>query len=163
MVVLRSQSPDVAVLGEFTASLNVANADQTNHLLSIFLINDTVANSIRNFLTLFLSIEVTRAMMEAATAKEVDDDAAYVFAQQKVDLFTKQLNESNPLLTKISDAMTKEGMARDKVVVAEDEAERMKWRMVMETESIVKHHANQELMECNAKYQTLMKELREGH
>jgi len=102
-------------------------------------------------------------MTEATNAKELNDDAAYNFAQQKVELFTKQLNESNPLLTKISDAMTKEGMARDKIAALEDHEEGMKWRTIMESESLAKAHANQELMECNAKYQKLMKELRESH
>ena len=102
-------------------------------------------------------------MTEATNAKELNDDAAYNFAQQKVELFTKQLNESNPLLTKISDAMTKEGMARDKIAALEDHEECMKWRTIMESESLAKAHANQELMECNAKYQKLMKELRESH
>ena len=119
------------------------------------------AYSIRNFLTLFLSIEVTRAMMDASNAKERNDHVAYAFAQQKVELFTKQLNESNPLLTRISDAMTKEGIARDKLAVADDEEESVNWRLVMEMESLAKSRANQELMECNAKYQKLMKELRE--
>ncbi len=127
------------------------------------LTNDVYSHSIRNFLTLFLSIEVTRAMMEATNAKEINDDVAYAFAQQKVELFTKQLNESNPLLTKISDAMTKEGMAGDKIAASDDHEECMKWRMVKEAESLAKVHANKELMECNAKYQKLMKELRESH
>eukprot|EP00581_Thalassiosira_minuscula_P018699 CAMPEP_0183712152 /NCGR_PEP_ID=MMETSP0737-20130205/7373_1 /TAXON_ID=385413 /ORGANISM="Thalassiosira miniscula, Strain CCMP1093" /LENGTH=775 /DNA_ID=CAMNT_0025940731 /DNA_START=4 /DNA_END=2331 /DNA_ORIENTATION=- len=120
---------------------------------------------IRNFLTLFLSIEVTKAMLEASNAKDRGDDAGYNFAQRKVDLFTEQLNESNPLLTAISDAMTMEGIARDKIAASHEEEKKEdneKWRLVMEKESLAKARANEKLMECNAKYQRLMKELRES-
>lgn len=124
---------------------------------------------IRNFLTLFLSIEVTKAMVEASNAKDCGDDTGYAFAQRKVDLFTDQLNESNPLLTEISDAMTREGMARDNIAAAvavssaeekKDDCE--KWKLIMEKESLAKARANDKLMECNLKYQLLMKELRES-
>jgi len=53
----------------------------------------------RNFLTLFLSIEVSKAMMEVKDAKLAN----------RVQAFTDQLNEANPILTDISDAMTAEG------------------------------------------------------
>ena len=43
---------------------------------------------IRNFLTLFLSIEVTKAMLEASSTRVNDDIAGYTFAQRKVDIFT---------------------------------------------------------------------------
>lgn len=121
---------------------------------------------IRNFLTLFLSIEVTKAMIEASNAKENDDEAAYAFAQRKVELFTEQLNESNPLLTEISDAMTREGVARDKIAASSQEEKKEdceRWRLEMESEALAKARANERLMECNLKYQRLMKELRESH
>jgi hypothetical protein len=130
---------------------------------------------IRNFLTLFLSIEVTKAVLEASCAKANADVAGYAYAQRKVDIFTKQLNESNPLLTEISDAMTKEGMARERIAAHclrngegkeeeedDDENEVEKWKVVLERESLAKSRANEKLMECNLKYQKLMKELRES-
>mmetsp|Transcript_11403 Transcript_11403/g.21044 ORF Transcript_11403/g.21044 Transcript_11403/m.21044 type:complete len:703 (-) Transcript_11403:90-2198(-) len=120
---------------------------------------------IRNFLTLFLSIEVTKAMFEASNAKDCGDDAGYAFAQRKVDLFTEQLNESNPLLTEISDAMTREGMARDNIAASnqdEKKDDNEKWKLAMENESLAKARANEKLMECNLKYRKLMKELRES-
>lgn len=125
---------------------------------------------IRNFLTLFLSIEVTKAMLEASNAKDSGDIAAYAFVQRKVDLFTEQLNESNPLLTEISDAMTREGAAREKIAASsagsfcqeekKDDCE--KWMVVAEKESLAKAGANEKLMKCNLKYKNLMKELRES-
>jgi hypothetical protein len=125
---------------------------------------------IRNFLTLFLSIEVTKAMLEASCAKANADAAGYAYAQRKVDIFTEQLNESNPLLTEISDAMTKEGAARERIAAhclrnGEEEEEEdgvEKWKAAMERESLAKSRANEKLMECNLKYQNLMKELRES-
>lgn len=120
---------------------------------------------IRNFLTLFLSIEVTKAMLAASNAKRDGDTKEYQFAQRKVQLFTDQLNESNPLLTEISDAMTGEGIARDNITLAikrgkKDEAK--EWKRVMDEEAAAKSFANDQLMECNMKYQRLMRELRES-
>jgi 4-hydroxyphenylpyruvate dioxygenase-like putative hemolysin len=52
---------------------------------------------IRNFLTLFLSIEVSKAM---ADAKASTDEAEIAFHRHRVELFTSQLVESNPILVK---------------------------------------------------------------
>ena len=119
---------------------------------------------IRNFLTLFLSIEVTKAMLEASSAKELGDQARHDFFQHQVNIFTDQLNESNPILTEISDAMTREGMARERLellVAGENKEEAEELRLVMEKESQAKAAANEKLMKCNIKYQKLMKDLRE--
>lgn len=117
-------------------------------------------------MTLFLSIEVTKAMLEASNAKENGDSPRCVFAQRKVQLFTEQLNESNPLLTAISDAMTKEGIARDKIAASCQEEKKddtcEKWRLEMEKQGLAKARANEKLMECNLKYQQLMKQLRQS-
>lgn len=120
---------------------------------------------IRNFLTLFLSIEVTKAMLAASNAKRDGKMNEYDFAKRKVQLFTDQLNESNPLLTEISEAMTKEGAARDKMMLAHKEGKKENakvWGKVAEKEAAAKSLANDLLMECNMKYQRLMRELREG-
>ena len=105
-------------------------------------------------------------MLEASNAKENGDSPGYVFAQRKVQLFTEQLNESNPLLTAISDAMTKEGIARDKIATScqeekKDDTVGEKWRLEMEKQALAKARANANLMECNLKYQQMMKQLRE--
>ena len=102
-------------------------------------------------------------MLEASTAQEHGDDAQYEFHQRKVNIFTDQLNESNPILTEISDAMTREGMARDKfeLLMGEGKEEEAKvWKVVMEQEGRAKGAANDKLMTCNLKYQKLMKNLR---
>ena len=101
-------------------------------------------------------------MLEVSNAKANGDDVGYEFAQRKVDLFTEQLNESNPLLTEISDAITKEGMARDRMLGSSSEKGKEKWQPVVEQESIAKSCANEKLMQCNLKYQLLMKNLRES-
>eukprot|EP00300_Choanocystis_sp_HF-7_P019239 c20277_g1_i1.p1 GENE.c20277_g1_i1~~c20277_g1_i1.p1 ORF type:complete len:711 (-),score=184.33 c20277_g1_i1:51-2183(-) len=75
---------------------------------------------IRNFLTLFLSIEVSKAMGQVEAAKDRGDHAAANRAQRMVDEFTAQLDESNPILTSISDAMTAEGDALDQANRAQD-------------------------------------------
>merc|ERR1712232_1012462 len=68
---------------------------------------------IRNFLTLFLSIEVSKATKARSNAEAAGDlDMASHYGSM-VDLFTEQMDESNPILTAISDAMTAEAEARD--------------------------------------------------
>ncbi|KAK1734515.1 4-hydroxyphenylpyruvate dioxygenase [Skeletonema marinoi] len=120
---------------------------------------------IRNFLTLFLSIEVTKAMLAASNAKRDGKMKEYEFAKRKVQLFIDQLNESNPLLTEISEAMTKEGAARDNITLSYKEGrieDAKVWEEVTEKEASAKSLANDLLMECNMKYQRLMRELRES-
>ena len=66
---------------------------------------------IRNFLTLFLSIEVSKASNALLEARATGDEGAAATAQAMVDTLTNQLDVSNPVLTAISDAMTLEGEA----------------------------------------------------
>lgn len=70
---------------------------------------------IRNFLTLFLSIEVSKAMLDKSAALSRGDEVAAASAARRVGIFKEQLDESNPILTAISDAMTAEGKCLDKM------------------------------------------------
>lgn len=101
---------------------------------------------IRNFLTLFLSIEVSKAMRAMETAEHPDD---VKLAEDQIKCYTQQLDESNPILTAISDAMTGEGDARhegnDKLIE--------EWLAKKET-------AQKALEECSLKYKTRMHKLR---
>jgi hypothetical protein len=120
---------------------------------------------IRNFLTLFLSIEVGKAMVEVSRADEIGDTKQRDLAQKKVDIFTDQLNEANPILTSISDAMTEEGDALVLMQLAakrDDKEEEALYKEKMETARLKKIHYNQQLMSCSAKYNNLMKQLREN-
>jgi len=119
---------------------------------------------IRNFLTLFLSIEVSKAMQDVADAKKSGDMERQAYAQQMVDYFTEQLTESNPILTDISEAMTDEGQCQDKMIscIANkeiEEAEKWKAKVLMAAEK--KREGNARLMECSARYNSLMKSIRE--
>ncbi|CAB9503861.1 expressed unknown protein [Seminavis robusta] len=120
---------------------------------------------IRNFLTLFLSIEVSKAMQEVSEAMEAGDLARQQYAEQMVDAFTRQLNEANPILTAISDAMTDEGRileAVEKAVASQapdDEIAALQARM--EEAGKRKQAGNDALMVCSARYNELMKSLRE--
>lgn len=122
-------------------------------------------NSIRNFLTLFLSIEVGKAMQEVSEAMEAGDAERQAYAEQMVDSFTRQLNEANPILTTISDAMTDEGRyleAIEKAVAmqaSDDEISALQAKF--DEASKKKQAGNQALMECSARYNALMKSLRE--
>jgi hypothetical protein len=118
---------------------------------------------IRNFLTLFLSIEIGKAMLEVSHARASDDESAMKFSQKKVDAFTDQLNESNPILTAISDAMTEEGRALERMQDAlskGDDAAAAEYEAQMKAAAKAKHESNLRLMELNAKYNEMMKSLR---
>jgi hypothetical protein len=118
---------------------------------------------IRNFLTLFLSIEIGKAMLEVSHARASDDESDMKFSQKKVDAFTDQLNESNPILTAISDAMTEEGRALERMQDAlskGDDAAAAEYEAQMKAAAKAKHESNLRLMELNAKYNEMMKSLR---
>jgi hypothetical protein len=106
---------------------------------------------IRNFLTLFLSIEVSKAMVDKRAAAAAGDDAGAAFHGNRVALFTQQLVEANPILTEISDCMTLEGSALDRGDTQAAAAITAR-----------KAAANNALQACSAKFNGLMKQLREG-
>lgn len=106
---------------------------------------------IRNFLTLFLSIEVSKASGAKAEAEKRGDHQAASFEARRVDAFTAQLDESNPILTGISDAMTAEGNALE----TGDTQEAQKW-------AAEKAKGNEALQECSSKYKAIMREIREA-
>ena len=118
---------------------------------------------IRNFLTLFLSIEIGKAMLDVSHAKASNDVNAMKFSQMKVDAFTEQLNESNPILTAISDSMTEEGVALEKMQEAlkkSDNVTAAEWENKMNRAKEEKEANNSKLMNLNSKYNELMKSLR---
>jgi len=106
---------------------------------------------IRNFLTLFLSIEVSKAMLDSEQAADEGREAEAAFHSRRVVMFTEQLVEANPILTEISDCMTGEGKALD--AGHADAAKEWGRRKVA---------ANLALAKCSQKYNTLMAELREA-
>jgi len=119
---------------------------------------------IRNFLTLFLSIEVSKAMRAARLAQDNGDEKERALAEEMVQIFTEQLNESNPILTTISDAMTKEGEAKEKMAIALAEgllSDAKIWEDKMKKAAAKKVAGNESLMECSKKYMNKMKYLRE--
>jgi len=105
---------------------------------------------IRNFLTLFLSIEVSKAASALAEAESKGDARGSAYARKMVDAFTAQLEESNPVLTGISDAMTAAALAEE----ARDMEAQAKWNEK-------KVEGNAKLQEVSSKYNAIMKKLRE--
>jgi len=120
---------------------------------------------IRNFLTLFLSIEVSKAMRDVSDAILERNDAKRCKAEKMVSIFTDQLNESNPILTQISDAMTEEGEARILLQKAEEglASEKSIGDLVQKIKRATdkKNDGNERLLQCSSKYMKLMKDLRE--
>jgi len=117
---------------------------------------------IRNFLTLFLSIEVSKAMQAVANAKACGNEAKRDYEQRRVECFTAQLNESNPILTEISDAMTEEGVLREQLAMCDSEEEKQLLGERMIAAENRKFAGNSKLMETSSKFNDLMKALRTG-
>ena len=82
---------------------------------------------IRNFLTLFLSIEVSKAMDNASDALKRGDVVDAKFEEKRIELFTHQMDTSNPVLTAISDAMTLESENLDALENCKDETLRKQY------------------------------------
>eukprot|EP00943_MAST-04B_sp_MAST-4B-sp1_P008706 g8706.t1 len=119
---------------------------------------------IRNFLTLFLSIEVSKAMRTVKDAKANGDTIAEQKANKQVAVFTAQLDEANPILTIISDAMTLEGELLDAAakIVDEDNDEKKELIAKAMEQRKIKNNGQELLKATSLKYAKLMKELRES-
>lgn len=122
---------------------------------------------IRNFLTLFLSIEVSKAMLEGEQCHAKGDTAGAELADKQVALFTEQLDLSNPILTAISDAMTAEA---DALVLAgkaascskpESKAAKAAAEADVKKYCAVKEKGQTDLQALSDKYKALMRELRQ--
>jgi hypothetical protein len=104
-------------------------------------------------------------MQEVVDARAVGDLERQHYAQKMVEYFTDQMNESNPILTDISEAMTEEGVCRDKI--AELSRNHLNedlhvWEEKMHAAAERKDKGNSRLMECSSRYNELMKQLRES-
>lgn len=115
---------------------------------------------IRNFLTLFCSIEIGKAAAELEEALKSKNSEAIKAAENKVNLFVGQLEESNPVLTSITDAMTAEGRALDDYEAAEEEAEKAAAKERFDKWKAVKEKGNETLKEISKRYADEMKALR---
>jgi len=104
---------------------------------------------IRNFLTLFLSIEVSKAAKARFDALNAGRARLAAYYGSMVEAFTAQLDESNPVLTAISDAMTAEGEALERGD-----------RDAAAAHSEAKARGQQDLMAISEKYKDIMRDLR---
>merc|ERR1711988_1141300 len=100
---------------------------------------------------------------EVKDARAAGDARKLELAQRKVAVFTDQLNESNPILTGISDAMTLEGD-----LLEQAEALRQNGGASADIEALVgqaaswrqkKESGNVLLQQCSAKYGEIMKRI----
>lgn len=117
---------------------------------------------IRNFLTLFLSIEVSKAMFELDSADAAGDLAAAQVSERKIAIFTAQLDDSNPVLTCISDAMTAEAIALEHLDACEDDESRRVYEAEILSQQKIKEGAQTELMAISKKYAGMMQVIRLG-
>ena len=119
---------------------------------------------IRNFLTLFLSIEVSKAMRTVKEAKANGDTKAEEKANKQVEVFTAQLDEANPILTIISDAMTIEGELLDEAAKISDNNSVKKKELIAKAmeQRKIKNDGQEMLKVTSLKYAKMMKALREN-
>lgn len=104
-------------------------------------------------------------MQEVAEAREIGDSKRLTYAQTMVDYFTDQMNESNPILTQISEAMTEEGVCVEKLseLMASNNLEEIAiWEARLSTATERKNSGNIRLMDCSSRYNDMMKSLRES-
>lgn len=104
-------------------------------------------------------------MREAVQAKLEGDENKSALAQKQVDCFTSQLNDSNPILTDISNAMTEEGRFLQKMEAAfqlGDATAAASWKEKKDAASQRKQEGNSELMKCSAQYEAMMRSIREA-
>ena len=104
-------------------------------------------------------------MQEVTEAMEEGDTGRQLYAEEMVQCFTRQLNEANPILNDISDAMTDEGRileAIEKAVASQSPEEDLaSLQAQFNDASRRKQAGNDALMECSARYNSFMKSLRE--
>lgn len=104
-------------------------------------------------------------MQEVAEAMEDGDVGRQQYAEEMVACFTRQLNEANPILNDISEAMTDEGRileAIEKAVASQSSEDEIASLQAQFNEASKRKQAgNDALMECSARYNAFMKSLRE--
>jgi hypothetical protein len=103
-------------------------------------------------------------MQEVTDAIEEGDIERQKYAQSMVDCFTLQLNEANPILTYISDAMTEEGEYKSQMVSCIEQKnvqEASLYKSKMNEAAERKQIGNARLMECSSRYKDEMKAIRE--
>ena len=117
---------------------------------------------IRNFLTLFLSIEVSKAMDNASDALKRGDVVDAKFEEKRIELFTHQMDTSNPVLTAISDAMTFESENLELLENCKDETLRKQYSEKAKFYRKQKEEGNRKLMEISADCKNRMRDIREA-
>lgn len=100
-------------------------------------------------------------MDELEQAEETRDVAAAEIAQKKVDTLTEQMDESNPVLTAISDAMTAEGNARSQAQHATSSTDVAKAHAAAEEWKLKKVAGQQQLQSISDRYKKRMADLRQ--
>merc|ERR1712203_822343 len=115
---------------------------------------------IRNFLALFLSIEMNKAFQIQADGAAAGDKRKVEYGKKMVQAYTDQVNESNPILTAIAEGMTAEGNANEAVANAKDDGERSKAVAEKQKWEAFKEEQNTLLKACSAKWNQALKDIR---
>merc|ERR1712039_1018779 len=107
---------------------------------------------IRNFLALFLSIEMNKAFQIQHEGTLTKDEKKIRVGKRMVQAYTDQMNESNPILTAIAEGMTAEGKARDGLARANGDEETKKFTAEIAKWEAFKDQQNSLLKDCSQKW-----------
>lgn len=115
---------------------------------------------IRNFIALFLSIEVTNASEVAREARQAGDRFRASVADSIVDLFEEQLHRSDPVLTGMAMDMMTEADAMAELEVATSKKDRLAAQTKLEQAITSKNLGSEKMVELGEHYQKRIKVLR---
>merc|ERR1711979_114217 len=115
---------------------------------------------IRNFLALFLSIEMDKAFAIQAEGAAAGDENKTQYGKKMVQAYTDQMNESNPILTAIAEGMTAEGKCKDALANAKTQQEKIKLYSEQQKWVAFKEEQNKLLKDCSAKWNQALKDIR---
>ena len=124
---------------------------------------------IRNFLTLFLSIEVAKALRMREEGQAEGDRLKENAGHAMFTALTKQLEESNPVLTSISDNMTsEEEMRAEMEELGESKSEQDVARQVVLAEEIkalmvAKEAGQAKLMQISERFKNELRSIRDQY
>mmetsp|Transcript_23147 Transcript_23147/g.52024 ORF Transcript_23147/g.52024 Transcript_23147/m.52024 type:complete len:689 (-) Transcript_23147:184-2250(-) len=118
---------------------------------------------IRNFLTLFLSIEISQAIADEEEATRKGDEISAKKARRRMELLNRQMDESNPILTKISDVMTEEGVCLEQLEVTKTAEERQALQARIEKLAREKSKKTAELQQLSDHFARLTSSCNQGN
>ena len=158
--VMQDNPLDEAPFFEIIQRICFKNDDDFSSFKNNVIKSGTGGFGFRNFFTLFLSIEIHKALSELEHADRMKDPFTAQLARDKITILTAQLEMSNPILTSISDALIAETNALEKLSQAGTPTEKDKWERKISYNQNLKSSSQKELMNISQTFSQQMKNIR---